>query len=226
MTLLNFHSYQPVSCKEGIISSQALWYNMIISEDCILQEELNVIRILLARAYPPHLIIKSKKALIYIGSNLLSQRLSHKETNIHPIITPFSDISKSFTTSIHKNWHPIASDTTLSTIWQSKPLFVYKNSISIHNHLVHSAHTYGSSQHNSKLSYIHTPTYSLTRKHTYRSYTILSPPNNSTQWILVMLATWWNSATCYKDQHITQRQCDIPTRSLSCWFCQNFSLRF
>ena len=40
MKLLQFHSYHPLSCKEGIIYSQALRYNMIISEDHIVQEEL------------------------------------------------------------------------------------------------------------------------------------------------------------------------------------------
>ena len=41
MSLLHFHSHHPLSCKEGIIYSQVLRYNMIISEDHILQEELN-----------------------------------------------------------------------------------------------------------------------------------------------------------------------------------------
>ena len=62
MTLLHFHSHHPLSCKEGIIYSQALLYNMIISEDHILHAELNnLTRILLARAYPLHLIIKKMK---------------------------------------------------------------------------------------------------------------------------------------------------------------------
>ena len=52
MTLLHFHSHHPLSCKEGIIYSQALRYNVIILKDQILQEELdNLTRILLARAY-------------------------------------------------------------------------------------------------------------------------------------------------------------------------------
>ena len=36
-TLLHFHFHHPLSCKEGVIYSQALRYNMIISEDHILQ---------------------------------------------------------------------------------------------------------------------------------------------------------------------------------------------
>ena len=38
MTLLHFHSHHPLSCKEGLTYSQALCYNMIISEDHILQQ--------------------------------------------------------------------------------------------------------------------------------------------------------------------------------------------
>ena len=71
----------------------------------------------------------------------------------------------------------------------------------IHNHLVDSTQIHGSPQNNSKLSYLHTPIYTHTQNHTHRSYTILlSCPNISTHWILVILATWWNSTTSYEDQ--------------------------
>ena len=124
-TSLHFHHL--LSGKVGIIYSQVLRYNMIISEGHIFQEDLNnVTRILLARAYPLHLIIKKiKKALIYTCSNLLSQRTAHTETNLLSIITPFSDIGKPFIGTIHKNWDTIAYDATLSTIWPFKFLSVY-----------------------------------------------------------------------------------------------------
>ena len=62
MSLLHFDSHHPLSCKEGIIYSQALRYNIIILDDHILQEELNnLTRILLACAYLLHLIIKNIK---------------------------------------------------------------------------------------------------------------------------------------------------------------------
>ena len=109
-TLFHSHSHNPLSCKEGIIYSQLLQYS-IISEDHILQEELkNLTRILLAHAYPLHLIIKNiKKAWTHNRINLLSQRSPQTVTNILPI-------------TIHKNWHTIANNTTLSTIWPCKPL--------------------------------------------------------------------------------------------------------
>ena len=40
-TLLHIHSHHPLSCKEYVIYSQVLQYNMIIYGDHILQEELN-----------------------------------------------------------------------------------------------------------------------------------------------------------------------------------------
>ena len=151
MALLHFHSHHPLSCKEGIIYSQALRYNMIISEDHILQEELNhLTRILLARTYPLHLIIKNiKKALTHSRSYLLSQRIPHTETNILPIVIPFSDMGKQLSAIVHRNWHTVVNDTTLSTIWPSKPLSAYTKSNSIHDHLAHFAQTYGSSQQDS-----------------------------------------------------------------------------
>ena len=93
---------------------------MIISEDHILQAELNnLTRILLAPAYPLHLIIKNikKKALTHSRNYLLSQQTPHTETNILPIITLFSDMGKQLTAIIHRNWHIVANGTTLSTIW-------------------------------------------------------------------------------------------------------------
>ena len=178
MALLHFHSHHPLSCKEGIIYSQALRYNMIISEDHILQAELNnLTRILLARAYPLHLIIKNiKKALTHNRNYLLSQRTPHTETKILPIITPFSDMGKQLAVIIHRNWHIITNDITLSTIWSSKPLSAYTKSNSIHNHLVHSAQTYGSSQ---KVPRTTTHTHPHTPIRTYPHITTVVTPVSS-----------------------------------------------
>ena len=92
MTLLHFHSHHPLSCKEGIIYSQAL-LNMIISKNHILKEQCNNLTgILIARTNPLHVIIKKiKKALTNSRNYLLSQQTPHIETDILPIITPFSE---------------------------------------------------------------------------------------------------------------------------------------
>ena len=69
-------------CRKGIIYSKALWYNMIISEDHIMQEELNNLTcILLSHAYPLNLIIKNiKNALTHNRNYLLSQRTQRSFT--------------------------------------------------------------------------------------------------------------------------------------------------
>ena len=118
---------------------------MITSEDHIIQEELgNLTHILLISAYPLYLIIKNiKKAFVYTGGKLLSLWTPHLESNILLIITLFRDIGKSFIATIHKIWHTIIDDVMLFTILLSKPLSAYSKSSSMHNHLVHSAQTYG-----------------------------------------------------------------------------------
>ena len=84
MTLLHFHSHHPLTCKEGVIYSQALHFNMIILEDHILQEELNNLTLILfAHAYPLYIIIKNiKKVSTHNRNHLLFQRPPQTETNI------------------------------------------------------------------------------------------------------------------------------------------------
>ena len=77
MSLLHFHSHRPLSCKEVIIYSQALRYNMINSENDILQEELNnLTRILLAHIYP----LSCKEVIIY--SQALRYNMINSEDDI------------------------------------------------------------------------------------------------------------------------------------------------
>ena len=125
MTLLHIHSHHPLSCKEGIIYSQAIQYNMIISEDHIPQEQLNN----LTRNPNRH----------HIQNQIFSPLLLASRTWENHLKTP----------SMRTGRHTITNDAKLSTIWPSKPLSAYTNSSSIYNHLVHFAQTYGSSQHNS-----------------------------------------------------------------------------
>ena len=141
ITLLHFHSHHTLSCKEGIIYSQALRYNMIVTEDHILKEELNnLTRILLAHAYPLHLIIKNiKEPLTRSRNYLLCQPTPHTETNILSVRAPFSDIGKQLTAIIHRNWHNVAKDTTLNSIWPSKlipnPTVFITTLLTLHKHM-------------------------------------------------------------------------------------------
>ena len=44
-TLLHFHSNRSLKCKEGIVFSQALRYNLLIADDTLLQKELDSLAI-------------------------------------------------------------------------------------------------------------------------------------------------------------------------------------
>ena len=162
MTLLHVYSHHPLSCKEGIIYYQALRYNMIISEGHIRQAQLNnLTRIPLARAYPRHVIIKNiKKSLTHSRNYLLSQRTPHADNNILPIITPFLDTGKQLTAIIHRYWHIVVNNTTLSTIWPSNlchntpnPTVFITTLFTLHKHMVHHSKTPRTTTH----THSHTP---------------------------------------------------------------------
>ena len=137
MKLTYFHSHYPLICKEGIIYSQALQYNMTLSKDHTLQKELNNhTSIFLTRAYALILIIKNVKI-----HHLYWQWFVFWTGTTY--VNPFWDTGKLFTNIIHENCY----DAMLSIIWQFKPLFIYTKSSIIHNHLVYFTQTYGSLQH-------------------------------------------------------------------------------
>lgn len=69
MKLAYFHSHYPLICKEGIIYSQALRYNMTLSKDHTLQKELNNhTSIFLTHAYamPHHQKRKNSSSLLAV----------------------------------------------------------------------------------------------------------------------------------------------------------------
>ena len=146
---------------------------MIISEDNILQAELNnLTRSPLACAYPLHLIIKNIKKPWFV--NLSRKGTPQTETKILPIVTPSSYIGKLFTATIDENRHTIANDTTLNSIWPSKPLLVYTKSSSIHNHFVplhkHMV-PHGRIPNTTTHTNPHEPTKTYPQWHTQNSYT-------------------------------------------------------
>ena len=71
--LLHFHSDHLLKCKESIVFSQAVRYNVLIADDTILQKELNSLTIsLLARKYPFEIITHNIfKALLHSCDTLL-----------------------------------------------------------------------------------------------------------------------------------------------------------
>ena len=69
--LLHFHSNHSLKCKESIVFSQTLRYNLLIADDNILQKELDSLTIsLLARKYLLEVITRNiSKALLHSRNN-------------------------------------------------------------------------------------------------------------------------------------------------------------
>ena len=73
--LLHFHSNHSLKCKESIVFSQALRYNLLIADDHLLQKELDYLPIsLLARKYSLDIITHNiSKALLHPCDILLHE---------------------------------------------------------------------------------------------------------------------------------------------------------
>eukprot|EP00111_Clytia_hemisphaerica_P009129 TCONS_00026815-protein len=125
--LLHFESNHPLHTKEGIVYSQALRYNMIISDSQTLTNELhNLSKILLARGYPLRIINDNiKKALTKTRHNLLYDNKQHENKNILPLIL-HNDRDKNIQSKIQDAWSTIEQDADLSNILK-RPTTVYKN---------------------------------------------------------------------------------------------------
>ena len=75
--LLHFHSNHSLKCKESIVFSQALRYNLLIADDNLLQKELDSLAVsLLAKKYP----------LDVIAHNISKTLLFSRDTLLHEII--------------------------------------------------------------------------------------------------------------------------------------------
>lgn len=140
--LLHFYSNHPLSTKESIIYSQALRYNMIISNDNTLQLELdNLTRTLLARKYPLEVIIKNiTKALIHSQLDLIHKppKDTNTPSNNLPLITKYTPEGLHLCRSIHHNWHTLEEDPDIHNIFPERPVSAFKRNKTIGNILVRS----------------------------------------------------------------------------------------
>ena len=73
--LLHFHSNHSLKCKESIVFSQTLRYNLLITDDALLQKELDSLAIsLLARQYPLEMITRNiSRAPLHSRDTLLNR---------------------------------------------------------------------------------------------------------------------------------------------------------
>ena len=140
--LLHFKSHHPLHTKESVIYSQALRYNMIISNDSILQDELyNLTRTLLARHYPLKTINDNiQKALQFTQTELIRKTRS-KETPTEPpipFITKYTEGGQRTRKIIRENWNIITNDPYTNNIFPQPPVTAFQKLPTIANILIRS----------------------------------------------------------------------------------------
>ena len=118
-TLLHFHSNHSLKCKESIVFSQALRYNLLIADDNVLQKKLDSLTIfLLARKYPLEVITRNiSKALLHSCYTLLHRTpKASSSRSALPVVTPYSFEGRQFSKSVRNHWHIIENDLQLHSI--------------------------------------------------------------------------------------------------------------
>ena len=139
--LLHFHSNHSLKCKESIVFSQALRYNLLITDDTLLQKELDSLAIsLLTRQYPLEIITRNiSKALLHSRETLLHRPpKTASPKRVLPIVTPYSPEGRHFSQSVRNRWHIIENDSELQKVWSNHPITAYHKTKSLKDILVHS----------------------------------------------------------------------------------------
>ena len=133
-TLLHFHSNHSLKCKESIVFSQALRYNLLIADDNVLQKELDSLTIsLLARIYQLEVITCNiSKALLHSRGTLLYRNpKASSSRSVLPVVTPYSSEGRQFSKSVQDHWHIIENDSQLHSIWPNPPITAYHKTESL-----------------------------------------------------------------------------------------------
>ena len=115
--LQHFRSNHSLKCKESIVSSQALRYNLLFADDNVLQKELDSLSIsIFARKIPLEVILlHSRYTLLHRTLKALSSR------SALPVVPPYSTEGRQFSKSVRNHWHIIENDPQLHSIWPNPP---------------------------------------------------------------------------------------------------------
>jgi hypothetical protein len=150
LSLLNFNSNHPRHQKIGIIYSQALRLNRLISDENVLRKELKNLTItLITKNYPLHIINHHiSKALQKTQTELINQQKPQTIQDINvitynhiPIILPNDNIGRELAHMITKHWTIIKNDPDLTIILQPTLLKVLSNHKSLNDLLISTKHT-------------------------------------------------------------------------------------
>ena len=123
-TLLHFHSNHSLKCKESIVFSQTLRYNLLIADDNALQKEFDYLTIsLLSRKYPLEVITRNiSKALLHSRYTLLHRTPNASSSrSVLPVVTSYSSEGRQFSKLVRNHWHIIENDPQLHSIWPNPP---------------------------------------------------------------------------------------------------------
>nr|XP_047128840.1 uncharacterized protein LOC124809161 isoform X1 [Hydra vulgaris]XP_047128841.1 uncharacterized protein LOC124809161 isoform X1 [Hydra vulgaris] len=149
LSLLNFHSNHPRHQKIGIIYSQALRLNRLISDEDELNKELKNLTItLVTKNYPLNVInhhisralLKTQTELITQSKPLKLQDNDDTTSNQIPIILPNDNIGRELAQMITKHWAIIKNDPDLNTILKPALLKVLSNHKSLNDLLISTRH--------------------------------------------------------------------------------------
>ncbi|XP_066911987.1 uncharacterized protein [Clytia hemisphaerica] len=130
---LHFQSNHPLHVKEGIIYSQGLRYNLIISDDRNLTKELNFLtKVFLARGYPLSLINRNIAKALAIPRHTLLYGGNRNQGPRAPLLPLILHRNKDeyIRSTINEHWSIIEEDEELSNAIP-RPTTVYKNNTTI-----------------------------------------------------------------------------------------------
>jgi hypothetical protein len=138
--LLHNTSFHPNSCKLGIIQSQALRYRRLITNDNLLRNQLERLKIILmTRGYKGHNIDQAfEKATQQTQTQILYSDKSTKTRNRLTFNIPFNDNTTHISQILKKHWYLIERDPTLQILWPDIPMVAFKRNKNIKDMLVKS----------------------------------------------------------------------------------------
>ena len=130
--------------REHCLFSQALRYNLLITDDTLLQKELDSLAIsLLARQYPLEIITRNiSKALLHSRETLFYRPpKTASPKRVLPIVTPYPPEGRDFSQSVRNRWYIIENNSELQNVWPNHPITGYHKTESLKDILVHSRQT-------------------------------------------------------------------------------------
>ncbi|KAM9316367.1 tyrosine-protein kinase Blk [Gastrophryne carolinensis] len=128
-------SYEPL--KKGLPFSQFLRLRRIISDDDkFLQQAETMSQNFMKRGYPVEVVEKAKNQSFAKSRASLLRHNPRKVNKRIPCVLTYSTKCPQVRHIIRRNWHILSSDEKLKEVFQAPPMFAFKKSRSLRNHLI------------------------------------------------------------------------------------------